>query len=62
VLRNPNHNSDEDRVARPTKEPRDSLERLADFTRRIVQVPKSELPETHKSDKKSRHRREPRTE
>jgi hypothetical protein len=30
--------------------PKDSLEKLADFTRRILQVPRSELPSRATSD------------
>jgi len=44
VLRKPTHSSDEDRDKKHDElAPADSLDRLADFTRRIVQVPKTEL-------------------
>jgi hypothetical protein len=40
---NPNSKEDRDESKRPEKGPPDSLDRLREFTKRIVKVPKAEI-------------------
>jgi hypothetical protein len=58
VLKTHSHNSDADKSDDPPDK-RSSLDRLADFTRRIVSVPKGDIARAHqRPTKKHRTRRQ----
>lgn len=51
----PNSREDRDEKRDNDKAPPDSLDRLAEFTKRIVTVPKSEIDEREKASRKRKY-------